>query len=387
MATTKREKTMRVPRQALALAMAAALSAGAGSALAAEPGPDTLAIHVISVQTDTADDQAEALTKALRAAVRAMPGWSQGAGDYSLEVLALSLKCADPPDASCQSRIADQIKSDRYIWGTLKKVKGTQNVKGELHLWVRGKGTSTVPLDYAANLTEANDDALKRIAGDAVNNLTGGPPKGPIHVRAGDVAGQVFVDGQPIGALKAGDGTFLVPSGSHKVTVKAIGYADVESQVVVKPAGAPAELTLTMVPVAAKSTFNLRKVGGYGALGLGVVSGVVGLVSSLQVNGVLTNDQYHSYRTKQPTSPDRCADAAGMGMFPSPNADIVALCNKGKTFQTMQIVFYPVAAIAGGLGIYLIATSGKSAPAPKTGFNIDPQIGPGGGKLDLSYKW
>jgi len=36
-------------------------------------------------------------------------------------VLTLSLKCAEPPDASCQSRIADQIKSDRYVWGTFQK--------------------------------------------------------------------------------------------------------------------------------------------------------------------------------------------------------------------------------------------------------------------------
>ena len=57
-------------------------------------------------------------------------------------------------------------------------------------------------------------------------------------------------------------------------------------------------------------------------------------------------------------------------------------CSKGEgTFQTMQIVFFPLAAVAGGLGIYLVATSGKSAP--RTGFNVNPQVGPGNGKLDL----
>ena len=61
-------------------------------------------------------------------------------------------------------------------------------------------------------------------------------------------------------------------------------------------------------------------------------------------------------------------------------------CSKGKTFQTMQIVFFPLAAVAGGLGIYLVATSGKSAPRT-TGFMVNPQVGPGGSKLDLSYTW
>ena len=36
-------------------------------------------------------------------------------GDYSLEVLTLSLKCSEPPDANCQSRIADQIKSEENL--------------------------------------------------------------------------------------------------------------------------------------------------------------------------------------------------------------------------------------------------------------------------------
>ncbi len=179
MATPMREMTMRVPRRALAAAAATALAASSafvsGTAGAAEPGPDTLPINVITIQTDTADDQAEALTKALRVAVRAMPGWSLAVGDYSLEVLTLSLKCPDPPDANCQSRIADQIKSDRYVWGTIKK-KGNV-VSGEVHLWVRGKGTSNWKLDYTSNLTEANDDALKRIAGETISQLTGGPPR------------------------------------------------------------------------------------------------------------------------------------------------------------------------------------------------------------------
>src|SRR5215475_4228802 len=148
--------TMHLPRRTLACAAAAAMAAGSSPVFAAEPGPDTLPINVIAIQTSDADDQAEALTKALRGAVRAMPGWSLGEGDYSLEVLTLSLKCSDPPDANCQSRIADQIHSDRYVWGTLKK-KGNA-VVGEVHLWVRGKGTSSHPIEYSSNLTEPNDE-------------------------------------------------------------------------------------------------------------------------------------------------------------------------------------------------------------------------------------
>jgi hypothetical protein len=379
--------TTRVPRQVLAWAAAAVIAAGSGSALAAEPGPDTLPINVIAIQTNDADDQAEALTKALRKAVRDMPGWALGAGDYSLEVLTLSLKCPEPPDANCQSRIADQIKTDRYVWGTLKK-KGPL-VSGEVHLWVRGKGTSSWPLEYTANLTEANEEALRKIAVQSIDQLTGGPPKGGVHIRAGNVAGQVFVDGQPVGALKSGDGSFMVPSGTHKVTVKAVGFADIESTVLIKPTGPAAEVSLTMVAQSDGTGPNWKRIGGFGALGLGVVFGVVGIASSVKVNSVQST--VNEVRTGS-TASDVCASSFISsynppfgGSQPSQSA-LSSACSSGKTFQTLQIVSYPIAAVAGGVGIFLIATSGRSAPR-RSGFNFNPQVGPGIGKLDVSYTW
>lgn len=372
---------MRAPRIGLALTAVAALSAGSATAFAAEPGPDTLSISVIAIQTDAADDQAEALTKALRNAVRAMPGWSLGEGDFSLEVLTLSLKCAEPPDASCQSRIADQIKSDRYVWGTIQK-KGT-NVHGTLNFWVRGKGTSKVPVDYTSNLTESSDETLKKIAAQAINELTGGPPKGGMHIKAGDLQGQVFVDGQPLGALKSGDGTFTIPSGSHKITVKAQGYADSESEVVVKPTGAPVEVTLVPIANEAKTLVNWRKVGGFAALGVGVGLGVGGLISSLNVNSVKSDVNYTALREAYPKATDVCEQGKSNTAFTA----IVADCNSAKSAQVMQMIFYPLAAVAGGLGIYLIATSSSAPKPPTTGFKFDPRVGLDGGKLDVTYTW
>lgn len=393
---------MRAPRpscrRALAWAAASAALCASSAALAAEPGPDTLPINVISVQTGDVDDQAEALTKALRGAVRVMPGWSLGEGDYSLEVLTLSLKCVEPPDANCQSRIADQIKADRYVWGTLKKKdKKSGMVTGQLNLWVRGKGTSKWPVEYSQNLTDQNDDALRKIAAEAIEQLTGGPPKGGIRVRAGSIAGQVFIDGQPVGALKSGDGTFMVPSGPHKVTVKAIGYADYEAQIVVKPTGTPTELSVTLVPAGDRSPINGKRIGGFVSLGAGVAFGVVGLVSALQVNsaqnsGGDTVKSISELAKGQPTSFDVCDKATYGSHNPPLSADVYsnysAACSKGKTFQTLQIAMFPLAAVAGGVGIFLLATSGKSAPSPnRTGWTVLPQVGPTGGALEATYRF
>lgn len=374
---------MRALRMGLALTAAAAIAAGSTTARAAEPGPDTLPISVISVQTDAADDQAEALTRALRNAVRAMPGWSLGEGDFSLEVLTLSLKCAEPPDASCQSRIADQIKSDRYVWGTIEK-KGA-NVKGTLNFWVRGKGTSKVPVEYTSNLTDSTDDTLRGIAATAISELTGGPPKGGVHVKAGGVQGQVFVDGQPLGALKSGDGSFMIPSGPHKITVKAQGYADAESQVVIKPTGAATEVTLVPIPMDVKTSVNWRKVGGFTAIGVGVAAGVVGVIGSIQTGSAGGDAAYKAYASSVVTD-DVCESAGGTG--PHADAKVKGLCDKGKTGELLQAIMYPVAAVAAGLGVYLVATSASSAKAPQTtGLHFDPRVGLNGGKLDVTYTW
>lgn len=397
---------MRAAQQGLAWAAAAAVLAGSAPAWSAEPGPDTLPINVIAVQTADADDQAEALTKALRTAVRATFGWALSEGDYSLEVLTLSLKCPEPPDASCQSRIADQIKADRYIWGVIQK-KGA-NIQGDLYLWVRGQGTSKVPLGYSANLTEANDDALRQIANDAVNQLTGGPPKGSVHVTAGRVQGQVFLDGQPVGALQGGQGTFMVPSGNHRITVKAPGYADGESQVVVKPVGVPAEAAVTLVPLVVETPTNWRMIGGIGLIGAGLGFGVGGLVSSLKVNqlnldankgnelvAAESDGPLLKYRRVVPEgTTNACAQAkqdvdndklSGDRKAFAPAANTA--CAAANPSFIMQIVFYPLAAVAAGAGLYLVGTSLSPDTKPTTGFKIDPQIGPGGAKVNVVYTW
>ncbi|WP_170319576.1 PEGA domain-containing protein [Polyangium spumosum] len=379
---------MRAPRYGLATTLAFATLMSVGAAQASEPGPDTLPIHIISIQTMDADDQAEALTKALRNAVRATPGWSQGEGDYSLEVLTLSLKCPDPPDASCQSRIADQIRADRYVWGKLDKGKGG-NVSGELHFWVRGKGTTDHKVEYSANLTEAQDEALRKIASDALNKLTDGPPKGEVKVKAGSVAGQVFVDGQPLGALTNGEGTFFVPSGTHSLVVKAPGYADMSTDITVKP-NSPTDVVVAPVPAGDTTPTNWKRIGGFAAIGAGVAFGAVGIYGTATVNGVNNDDGYKQNQNLYETNTNICDVARGTGSvetgFDRPY--VADQCSKGETGQLLQLIFYPLAAIAAGAGVFLVATSAKTTKEkPVAGLMILPRVDHTGGKLDVGFRF
>jgi hypothetical protein len=400
------KKIMRVPHYGLATACLLSASMFTTSPVhAADPGPDTLPIHVISVQTLDADDQAEALTKALRQAVRSLPGWSQAEGDYALEVLTLSLKCPDPPDAGCQSRIADQIRADRYVWGLLSKAKGG-NVVGELSFWVRGKGTTTYKLEYSANLTEPQDDALKKVAMDAIMKLTDGPPKGEVKVSAGSIAGQVFVDGQPLGALSNGQGTFFVPSGKHEFVVKAPGYADMVSEITVKPT-APTDVTVVPVAVGEKKPTNWRRIGGFAALGAGAGLAAVGVYSSYTVNSLSTNPKYAKQpdstgpgiRDRYSTGSNVCEIARGnqpdnpvgtaKTLDEGEKADLINnYCDPGGQAQLFQLIFYPLAAVAAGAGVFLIATSGtRPKDKPTTGFMVLPVVSSTGAKIDVGFQF
>jgi hypothetical protein len=303
------------------------------------------------------------------------------------------MKCAKPPtppDASCESRIADQIKVDRYIWGIITK-KGA-NVVGELHLWVRGKGSSKVPLNYSANLTEPNEEALKKVAEDALDQLTSGPPKGWVHVKAGNIGGQVFIDGVPVGALTAGNGTFPLGSGAHQVVVKAPSYIDAEVQVSVKP-NAITDAEVTLVPAEVKSETNLRRIGGFVGIGAGVAFGVAGIVSSVQVNGVKSDPTFQDFASRYAPSTNVCtaaknhtAPGRGEGAAPPDSAydDAASMCSKAQTFQVLQFVFYGLAAVTGGTGVYLLSTSSS---APKSGLTVSPRVAVGSGRLDLTYRW
>lgn len=377
----------RAQRTGLAAVLAfTACLAPAAPAPAEEPGPSALPINVVALQTPDAYDQAEALTKALRLALKDVPGWSLGEGDFSLEVLTLSLKCGDIPDASCQSRIADQIKTDRFIWGNVQK-KGN-NVAGQLHLWIRGQGTMSAPLDYSSNLTEANDEALRRIAADTLQSLTGGAPKGTLHVRVGgNLPGQVFIDGQPVGALSNGEGTFTAPSGSHRVLVKTPGYLDVEASVAVKPT-VTADVVLTPVPADTSAPTNWKRVGGFIGIGAGVAFGVVGVVSMVQVNSVQNDEAFSAYVKETPQGDNACDRAKEADAGPD-GAEVADLCDKASTFTLLQAVFFPLAAVSAGVGTYLLLTSGDdaAADAPKTGWTFQPYVGADSGKLSATYRW
>lgn len=364
-----------------------------GEAYADPAGPDALPINVISIRTDDADDQAEALTQALKSEVRKLRGWSLGEGDHSLEVLSLALKCPSPPDAACEVRIADQIKAERFIWGTLKRAPG-HRVNGTIHLWARGQGQTKTEISFSDNLTEPNDESLRKVVQDALATLTGGPPKGSVKITAGAVNGQVFVDGEPSGAIKDGQATIFVSVGTHKIEIRAPGYSNTSGEVTARP---NSSVGLDMKPQteeeARKSKPNLRRIGAYSAIGVGGAFLAAGLYSSLKVNSVNGDDSYDMYRKN--VTGDVC-DAAKAGtpakagtVGAATPGEVEDMCSTANKFGTLQYVFYGLGVLSAGAGVYLLVTdkpkTEQQSPPAAARLRIVPSVGPRVSGLDLQY--
>jgi hypothetical protein len=354
----------------LATLLTAALTVGpfvvgsGASALAAPPGPDALPVSVLAVKSDDALDQAEALTQALRKAVRDSAGWALGEATQPLEFLMVKMNCPEPMDAACEARIADVIKADRYLWCVIKfEDKKQQSVVGSLNFWVRGKGTTSHELRYSANLTDPADDSLLQLATTAVETVTGGAPKGGLRVSTGGIAGQLFIDDNPMGALPAEGAEYQLPAGEHRIVVKAPGYADAETKVVVRPA-TTVDATLTLTEKAAEEPVDVRMIGGFVALGVGVAAGAVGLWAALDVNSTTNDELWKDFREQIGSARNACDVAAnrentdtGKQYSDEQYAEIADKCDGASTREIVQVVMFPLAAVAAGVGAYLLGTS------------------------------
>ncbi len=357
-----------------------------------------LPVAVLTIQTLDAFEQADALTNAMKRAIEDAPGWStaQLEKDYALLVLSNSLGCADPPDAACEEKIAAEIKVDRFLWGQLKK--DGADVTGDLHLWIKGKGGKYVPFRYSANLTTSADETLIEIARVKFAELAGGPPGGKLRLMAGNLNGEVTVDGQPAGKMTAGVAIVELTPGPHKIKVVSPGYETMEASVDLKPRE---EKNLKLTPVVEEQGPDIQKILGVTALGVGAIAAGVATYAGVRV--LQLNSELEPYRSG--ADPDWVFVEGQDGCISEGNYPNIALaegqtnandekltqiqdiCNEGKTFQTMTLGLWPVAGAFAGTGIILLATADWSGGSPKEAklpFLVWPSFGPGGGFVSVA---
>lgn len=356
------------------------------TAAADQGGGHTVSVAVLAFDSEDAEDQADALTGALRSRVRASDAWSLSETTQSLGMLTAALKCPPRPTLDCQQRISDQIKAERYVWGFVSKGPQAGQVTAEVHLYQKGKPDTMIRETYADNLKDQNDDTLRKIAGRVLDRL-GGNAVGVIIVSApADWNGDVVVDGDKRVPLTGGNARLELGPGSHSVEVvpttgeptkrNVLVTAGKESVVeIAAPAASSASAT-------ADKPFPTRKVFGGVALGGGVVLGALAVQQFLFWNEL--QDRGDEYAKTVPDGAHPC----------DPNTS-EHFCNtdkRARTASAIAISSATVGAVAIGAGVYLLfiasdspserPTEAAKAPKPKTRFS--PTFGPQGGGFSLT---
>lgn len=353
------------------------------------PSAKAQPVYVLAIQTDDADDQADALTQALRSRVRQAQGWSLLESPQSFEMLSIALKCPARPDAACLQRIGDQLKSDRYMWGTMVKRPAGQ-VTADIHLWTRGKGDADVAEAYSDNLKDASDESLRSVAARLFAKLTGGVSGGTVLVHAGSGKGTVLVDGAERGTLDGGTTRVDVPAGSHTITVKVPGF-DAPSQTATVAVASDQEMNFTLTPAGApppdtSSGPSARKVGEWTAIVVG--SGLLAAGAAMGVKWII--DYNHGKDLQNQVSQNN-RDACQT----QDTTQAQQLCQTSHTVTTD----YTLAWVLGGAGAAVLGTGlillvtdhstkdeapgAEQPPQAKPRLEVIPQVGATGASMGL----
>lgn len=357
----------------------------------------TGALHVLTFDSDDAEDQADALSTALRSRVRSSPGWNLAETSSSLSMLTAALKCPQKPDAACLQRIGDQIKSDKFVWGVVSK-SGKGQLSAEAHFWTRGKPDIYARESFSDNLKDPNDDNMKRLAGHLWDKLTGTVSASFIIVHAGEGEGSVLVDNVVRGKLDHGQTKVEVAPGTHVVEVRAPGFQPSRQSVPVT-LGADTPVTLTLVaenakpvvepPHEAEKSGSGRKILAYSVIGLGVVAGVVAVVEAAHWGGLQTKinaDRQGNYGVAGPVVADPCS------VSPS-TMQAAHACTTNKDAKTSSLLAW----VLGGVGVAAIATGsillitdrsqGKESGTTAKKLRVTPYAGlrSGGLQLDMTF--
>lgn len=123
---------------------------------------------------------------------------------------------------------------------------------------------------------------------------------------------------------------------------------------------------------------NVRFIAGLSTLGVGAVSLGVGIAGTVQVSAANDDPAYVEYRSMLSTNDNVCESARNAsGSDPFASAALDA-CKRGSTGEILQLVFYPLAVVTTGVGIFLLATSHKSGkPGAASRFEVLPTAGKG----------
>ena len=336
-------------------------------------------LPVLAIESEDAEDQAEALTSALRGRVRNAKGWQSSDAAHSLGALTAAFRCPQKPDMPCLTRIADQLKADHFLWGVLARTVNRQ-VLAEVHLFSRGKPETVARETYSDNLLDPNDDGLQKIAAHIFERLTGISSTGIVRVRAGTYNGLLVVDGAPYGPVQNGSASAEVTAGTHEIELRVKGFTPARTTVQVQ-AGGEALAILQLIPEVSEdeprdkdNSTPGRRYFAYGALAAGA-----GFLAAGTIQGV----RFLSLRSDN----QRDSESVSGGRFCS-NSDAAARNACGtyedaKTARTLEIVFLGLGSALAATGAILMLTEAPSSQPARPANRKDPRAAPPRARVHL----
>lgn len=357
----------------------------------------SVAVAVLALDSDDAEEQADALTGALRSRIRNSQGWALVETSQSLGMLTAALRCPGKPiPAECEQRISEHLKTDRFIFGYVSKGPQAGQVTAEVHLFQKSKPDAVVRESFSDNLKDANDDTLRARAQKILERL-GGSAVGTIIVKMGAENGEVIIDGEKHVPLQNGTAHVELSPGPHSVEAQTKAGATQKRNINVT-AGKETVVDLALAgtaptvppsePVKEEKSFPTGKVVGGSLMVVGLAGAVVSVLfttkwMSDKDDGEATNARLHA--TPNPQTPElpagkTASDVCGNGSFPQFN-DQHPICknqNDAKSDSTIAVA----TGIAGGAfligGAVLFFTSGGHAQPsePKTGRLKDVRVSP-----------
>jgi hypothetical protein len=351
-----------------------------------QPGAHTVPVAVLAFDTEDSEEQADAITGAVRSRIRAAQGWSLIETTQSLGMLTAAMKCPSRPPPECQQKIAEQIKAERYIWGVVTKGPMQGQVTAEIHLYQKGKADTVLKESYADNLKDSNDDTLRKIATRIVERL-GGIAVGVVIVKSADQTGEVIVDGDKHVPLDKGTARLELAAGGHSIEVAPTSGEPTKRNVLVT-AGRETVVEFTaqgaVEPPSEASRSKARKVAGGVMMGVGAVLAGVAIYETINYFSIQSegDDYINSTAGKTDLAGRYCSDAK--------TPTCVDINSRSKVASGLAIGLGAGALVTLTVGAVLFfgADSGSSSSAGATRplkptARVVPNVGPGGGSLTV----
>ena len=349
-------------------------------ARADQPGAHTVPVAVLAFDSEDSEEQADAITGAVRSRIRAAQGWSLIETTQSLGMLTAALKCPTRPPPECQQKIAEQIKAERYIWGIVAKGPQAGQVTAEIHLYQKGKPDTVLRESYADNLKDSNDDTLRKIATRIVDRL-GGTAVGVVIVHATEQTGDVVVDGDKRVPLEKGSARIELAAGGHSIEVAGAAGEPLKRNVLVT-AGRETVVELTAPPPVVEppteaTKSKTRKIIGGVTMGAGVVLGAIAVYELVHYLGLQSDGKAYAATIPKDPQGRACRDTGDL--------QCVTYDQDSKTASTLAWVLGGAGVAAIGVGAYLFFSDpGSSEPNKTAGTTpakptarIVPTAGPG----------